>query len=79
MNMAQVKVFRVEGEIRKPGHRSTFTKELRAMTEKEALERIYSLFGGGEKLKRFQITINQIKEIDPSEAKNIVVRALSGL
>jgi ribosomal protein L20A (L18A) len=49
------------------------------MTEKEALERIYSLFGGGEKLKRFQITINQIKEIDPSEAKNIVVRALSGL
>ncbi len=79
MEMVQVKVFRVEGEIRKPGHHSTFTKELRALTEKEALERVYSLFGGGEKVKRFQIIVNQIKEIDPSEAKDPVVRALSGV
>ena len=78
MNMTQVKVFRIEGEIRKPDHSSTFTKELRALNEKEALERVYSLFGGGEKVKRFQITIRQITEINPSDAKNPVVRALSG-
>ena len=79
MGMAQVKVFRVEGEIEKPGYKATFTKEFRAVTEKEAYEKVFSVIGGGEKVKRFQITIKQIKEIDPSEATDPVIRELSGI
>ncbi len=77
--MTEVKVFRVEGEITKPGYHSTFAKEFRALSEKDALEKVYGILGGGENVKRFQISINQIKEIDPSEATDPVVRALSGL
>jgi large subunit ribosomal protein LX len=79
MRMAQVRVFRIEGKIEKPGYKATFTKELRAVTEKEALEKVYSVLGGGEKVKRFQITIKQIKEIDPSEATDPDIRELSGI
>ena len=79
MILVEVKVFRIEGEIKKPGDHSTFTKEFRALTEKDALEKIFSILGGGENVKRFQISINQIKEIDPDEATDPVVRALSGL
>jgi large subunit ribosomal protein LX len=77
--MVQVRVFRIEGEIKKPGYEATFTKEFRAVTEKEALEKVYSVLGGGEKLKRFQITIKEIKEIDPNEATDLIVRELSGV
>jgi len=79
MILVEVKVFRIEGEIIKPGYHSTFTKELRALTEKDALETVFSILGGGENIKRFQISIKQIKEIDPNEATDPVVRALSGL
>lgn len=79
MRMTQVRVFRIEGAIKKYGYEATFTKEFRAITEKEALEKVYSVLGGGEKVKRFQITIKQIKEIDPSEATDPVIRELSGI
>lgn len=77
--MAKVRVFRVEGEINKYGYHATFTKEFRALTEEDALEKTYSVLGGGEEVKRFQITIKQIKEIDPNEATDPVVRTLSGV
>jgi len=77
--LVDVKIFRIEGEIRKPGYQSTFTKEFRATNEKDVVEKVYSVLGGGEKVKRFQVIITQIKEIDPNEATDPVVRALSGV
>ena len=79
MKMAEVRIFRIEGEINKPGYHATFTKEFRALTEEDAREKTYSVLGGGEQAKRFQITIKQIKEIEPDEATDPVVRALSGV
>jgi len=77
--MVEVKVFRIEGEIEKPRYHTNFAKELRAVSEDDALEKLYSVVGGGEKVKRFQIRIREIKEIDPTEARDPLVRALSGL
>ncbi|WP_423793101.1 50S ribosomal protein L18Ae [Methanocaldococcus indicus] len=73
----EVKIFRVEGEVRKKGKQPlVFKKELRALNEKDALEEIYSKFGGLYKVKRTRIIIKSIKEISPEEVTDPMVKAL---
>jgi len=60
--MTSVKTFQVEGEIRKPRAVLPFSKLVRALDEKKAIERIYTLFGSRHKAKRFQIKIIKIEE-----------------
>lgn len=77
--MSDVKIFRVEGEVRKPNWRTEFTKEIRATKPEEALERIYTELGSRHRAKRFHIKITSVKEIKPGEAESLFIRELSGV
>lgn len=79
--MGEVKTFRVSGMMlighdRLPRWQS-FTKEVRALSKEEALEKVYSLLGSAHKLKRYHIKIVSISEIDPEEAEDKFIRDLA--
>jgi ribosomal protein L20A (L18A) len=60
--MTSVKTFQIQGEIRKPRAVLPFRKLIRALSEKEAVEKTYMLFGSKHKAKHFQIKILKIEE-----------------
>ena len=76
--MKMVKIFRVKGWFQQRWQRSTFTRELCALSERQALERIYSEVGSRHKVKRNLIHIEEISEIKPEEIKDPRVRAMVG-
>lgn len=75
--MSEVKIFRVKGEIRKPGFRTVFTREVRAIKQEDAVETIYAEIGSQHKAKRFQVKILEIKEIKPEEVTSQLIRKLT--
>ena len=60
--MATVKTYKIRGEVEKPNGAMSFLKEVRAIEEKQAIEKIYSLFGSRHHVKRFQLKILSIEE-----------------
>ena len=76
---SEVKVFRVFGELRKPNLKTPFVKEVRALKEEHAVEQVFCELGSTHKAKRFNIKILKVEEIPPEEARNPVVRKLSGV
>jgi len=77
--MGEVKTFRVKGEI-KLGFRSLFfCKEVRGLTVGEALEKVYDDIGSRNRVKRKQIKIHAVEEINPEEAKSPLIRAFAGV
>ncbi len=75
--MTEVKVFRVIGKIRKPNFQTDFRKEVRALKPADAVEKVYMLLGSKHRVKRFQITISNVEEIEPQEIKDNVVKKLT--
>lgn len=75
--MSEVKVFRVEGKINKPNWKTAFKKEIRALKPEDAVEKVYKEMGSKHRAKRFQIKISKVKEIDPEEITDPVVRKLT--
>ena len=75
--MSEIKVFRVIGEIVKPGFRTSFQKEVRSMKSDDVIEKIYNEFGSKHRAKRFQIRIFKVEEIGPDEIKDPVIRRLT--
>jgi len=69
---SEVKIYRVEGVMlishEKYPTWQKFTKEVRAVNEKQALEKVYSILGSNHKLKRYHIRVKRIYEISPEEA-----------
>lgn len=69
---SEVKIYRVTGYMLISHDKyptwQKFTQEIRALSEKEALEKLYSLLGSRHKLKRHHIKILEIREIKPEEA-----------
>ena len=63
--MAQRKIFKISGEIKKPRMTLPFKKEVAATKTEDALEKIYAEFGSRHKAKRFQIKIVKIEEAEP--------------
>ena len=61
--MAQVKTYRIKGEIKKPNTVMKFLKEITAICEKHAVEKTYSLFGSRHHAKRFQMKIVSVEEL----------------
>ena len=74
--MSEIKIFRVTGKIVKPNLQTDFKKELRAMKQEDALERVYKEIGSKHRAKRFQIKIVKIEEIQPEEVKDVAVKKL---
>ena len=79
--MAEVKVFRVSGEIRKPQllEPMRFSVEVPALNIEQAMEKVYSDMGSRHRAKRFQIKILRVEELKPEEVRDPVVRAVRGL
>ena len=75
--MSEVKVFRVIGKIRKPNFQTDFRKEIRALKPEDAVEKVYMLLGSKHRVKRFQMTISKVEEIEPQEIKDNIVKKLT--
>lgn len=75
--MNDVKVFRVTGKIRKPNFQTDFRKEIRALKPEDAVEKIYMDLGSKHRVKRFQIRISKVEEVNPEDIENPLVRKLT--
>ncbi|RLE49852.1 MAG: 50S ribosomal protein LX [Candidatus Methanomethylicota archaeon] len=62
--MPEVKVFLIEGEMRMGLFKQRFSKTIKALKPEHAVEKLYSLLGSNHKLKRDQITIKRIVELE---------------
>ena len=65
--MAEVKTFRITGEVKKPRTVIPFALELRATEEQEAIERVYAEMGSRHKARRLEIKLEMIEELKTSE------------
>ena len=74
--MSEIKIFRVTGKITKPNWQTSFQKEIRALRQEEALDRVYKEIGSKHKAKRFQIKILKVEEIKPEEVTDLTVKKL---
>jgi len=74
--MSEIKIFRVTGRITKPNWQTNFQKEIRALKQEEALDRVYKEIGSKHKAKRFQIKILKVEEIKPEEVTDLTVKKL---
>ncbi|MHA1968877.1 MAG: 50S ribosomal protein L18Ae [Candidatus Hodarchaeales archaeon] len=75
-NNTSVKVFRITGSFKQRRETSPFSKELCALTEDQAKERLYSEFGSRNRLKRQQIRIVEITQISTKEITDPFVKKL---
>ena len=65
--MAEVKTFRITGEVKKPRTMIPFALELRATKEQEAIERVYAEMGSRHKARRLEIKLEKIEELKTSK------------
>lgn len=77
--MSIVKTVRVKGKLKMGLRSQSFTKYVRALSIEEAQEKVINEMGSRNKLKRNQIKILSVEEIDPQEAQNQTVRVLAGV
>lgn len=57
-----VKVYRIRGWFKVGRGRFRFTKEVRALSREQALERVYSELGSKHRVKRNLIRIEEVAE-----------------
>ena len=76
MSENEIKIFRIIGTYRKKHKKYLFRKEVRALKEKDALEKALSQITSIGILRR-QITVQEIKEITPEESQDYLIRELS--
>ena len=67
--MAEVKTFRITGEVKKPRTTIPFTLELRATKEQDAIDRVYTDMGSRHKARRLEIKLEKIEELKTSETE----------
>ncbi len=75
--MSEVKVFRVTGRIRKPNFKTEFQKEVRALKPENAVEKVYMELGSKHRVRRFQMTISKVEELDPAEVEDILMKKMT--
>ena len=76
MSVNEIKIFRITGTYSKRYKKYLFRKEVRALKEKDALEKALTQITSIGILRR-QITIQEIKEITPEESQDYLIRELS--
>jgi large subunit ribosomal protein LX len=67
--LAEVKTFRIKGEVKKPRTTIPFVLELRAMKEQDAIDRVYTDMGSRHKARRLEIKLEKIEELKTSETE----------
>jgi large subunit ribosomal protein LX len=58
-----MKNYEIQGKFKTKGKENKFSKKLSALNDKLAKEKVMNLMGSKHKLKRRQITINEIQEV----------------
>ncbi|MEM0217148.1 MAG: 50S ribosomal protein L18Ae [Candidatus Nezhaarchaeales archaeon] len=58
-----VKTFELRGRMRIKNRWTKFTMTVKALKPEHASEKVYSLLGSRHKLKRFDIKIEEVKEL----------------
>ena len=74
--MSEIKIYRVTGNYNKNHKKYLFRKEIRALKEEDALEKVLSQITSIGILRR-QIKIQEIEEISLEEAQDYLIRELS--
>ncbi|HEA70763.1 hypothetical protein LCGC14_0474800 [marine sediment metagenome] len=74
--MSEIKIFRIIGNYMKNHKKYLFRKEVRALKEENALEKVLSQITSIGIFRR-QISIQEIKEITLDEAQNYLIKELS--
>jgi large subunit ribosomal protein LX len=73
----KTKIYKVQGKFMMGQGLKHFTKELKAVSEDDIREKIYSEFGSKHRISRNKIFIDDIKEISEDEAQDPIIKALS--
>jgi len=73
---SEIKIFQIVGTYIKDHKKYLFRKEIRALKEKDALEKALSQITSIGILRR-QIKIQEIKEISVEECQNYLIKELS--
>jgi len=76
MSESEIKIFRIIGTYQKKFRKYLFRKEVRALKEKDVLEKALTQITSIGILRR-QINIKEIKEISLDEAQDYLIRELS--
>ncbi len=74
--MSEIKIYRIIGNYNKNHKKYLFRKEVRALKEEDALEKVLCKITSIGILRR-QITIQEIKEISLEESQDYLIRELS--
>jgi large subunit ribosomal protein LX len=61
----------------KPNWQTSFQKEIRALRQEEAVDRVYKEIGSKHRAKRFQIKILKVEEIKPEEITDPTVKKIT--
>ena len=75
-NDISVKIFRISGSFKQRRETTSFSKELCALTEEQAKEKLFSEFGSRNRLKQRQIRIASIDVISPEETTDPFIQKL---
>jgi large subunit ribosomal protein LX len=71
-----VRIFRISGFFKQRRQTTSFSKELCALTEEQAKDKLYSEFGSRNRLKRGQIRITSADEISPGDITDPFVQKI---
>ncbi len=72
----KTKIFRIQGKFMMGNDLKPFTRELKATSEEEIKEKIYSEFGSKHHIKRSKIKIEEIAEISEDEIQDPLIKEL---
>ncbi len=74
-----MKAFRIRGTFRMGRNRQSFTQEVAAETQEEAVQRVLSELGSRHRVKRPDIAVEEVVEVPREEVENsVVIYRLSG-
>ena len=68
--MSEVRTYRVTGRISKPNLQTKFVREVKATKSVDAIEHIYTNIGSRHRVKRHQIKIDDVEEIEIEDMDN---------
>ncbi|MBA7539370.1 hypothetical protein ES705_31649 [subsurface metagenome] len=74
--MSEIKIYRITGNYNKNHKKYLFRKEVRALKEEDALEKVLSQITSIGIYRR-QINIQEVKEITLDETQDYLIRELS--
>lgn len=74
--MSEIKIFRIIGNYKKSHKKYLFRKEVRALREEDALEKVLSQITSIGIIRR-QINIQEVKQISLEESQDYLIRELS--